>query len=196
LKAAIPPFARRWQKIRKACKREHLLGLSYYGAGKFADAAKYLAQASAGDPTNAELHNVLAQSCLSAKKLRLRDEGILLDLAAYARLSRVTHVVGEALDGLDKTPEAIAEFEAAAKADSRAPNVTSALATFLEIATLRTSGPAFENEIAVDPQKRPGACVILRRGIKARKYGESPIAIAVCHRHFVLTLASLNLTLA
>jgi len=38
-------------------------------------------------------------------------------------LSRVTHVVGEALDGLDKTPEAIAEFEAAAKADSHAPNV-------------------------------------------------------------------------
>ena len=45
-----------------------LLGLSYYGAKRYADAIKYLEPAAKLDPANIELHQVLAQSCLSAKK--------------------------------------------------------------------------------------------------------------------------------
>ena len=45
-----------------------LLGLSYYGTKRFAEATKYLEPASKSDPANAELHEVLAQSCLQAKK--------------------------------------------------------------------------------------------------------------------------------
>ena len=42
--------------------------MSYYGAGKFEEASKHLELALKVDPANAELHNVLAQACLSAKK--------------------------------------------------------------------------------------------------------------------------------
>jgi len=62
-------------------------------------------------------------------------------------------LLGEALDGLDKTPEAIAEFEAAAKADSRAPNVNFGLGyLYWKLRRYEQAAPAFENEIAVDPQ--------------------------------------------
>jgi len=57
------------------------------------------------------------------EKLRLRDEGILLDLAAHARLCRIAHVVGRSFGWFRQTPEAIAEFEAAVKVDPHAPNV-------------------------------------------------------------------------
>ena len=44
-----------------------LLGLSYYGTKRFAEAAKYLKVAAQAEPNNLELHQVLAQSCLWAK---------------------------------------------------------------------------------------------------------------------------------
>ena len=45
-----------------------LLGMSYFGLRQYGAAAKYLQLASAHDPTNAELHSVLAQSCLWSKQ--------------------------------------------------------------------------------------------------------------------------------
>src|SRR5712664_288652 len=100
-----------------------LLGLSCYGAKRFAEAAKYLELPAKSDPTNTELHSVLAQSCLSAKQYSCA-------LAEFRQIlehdpnSAAAHMLsGEALDGLGRTVEAIPEFEAAAEAAPREPNV-------------------------------------------------------------------------
>jgi len=62
-------------------------------------------------------------------------------------------LLGEALDGLDKTPEAIIEFEAAAKADPRSPNVNFGLGyLYWKLRRYDQAATAFENEIANDPQ--------------------------------------------
>ena len=45
-----------------------LLGISYYGLRQYASATPYLQRASQSDPSNLELHNVLAQSCLWSQK--------------------------------------------------------------------------------------------------------------------------------
>jgi tetratricopeptide (TPR) repeat protein len=100
-----------------------LLGLSCYGAKQFAEAAKYLELPAKSDPKNIELHQVLAQSCLSAKQYDCA-------LAEFRQIleqnpdSAAAHMLsGEALDGLGRTVEAIPEFEAAAKAAPREPNI-------------------------------------------------------------------------
>ena len=75
------------------------------------------------DAGNVELHQALAQSCLSARKYACA-------LDEYQQILRkepdsaAAHILsGEALDGLDRTPEAIAEFEAAARASPQEPEV-------------------------------------------------------------------------
>jgi len=114
---------------------------------------KYLAQASAADPANAELHNVLAQSCLSAKSYdcAMKEYSWILQRTPDSAASHM--LLGEALDGLGKTPEAIAEFEAAAKSDPHASNVNFGLGYLnWKLRRYEPAASAFENEIAVDPQ--------------------------------------------
>ena len=99
-----------------------LLGMSYYGAKKFDLASQYLERASKADPGNAELHQMLAQSCLWTKKLDCAQNEFK-QLLQQSPDSAPTHVLmGEALDGLGRTPEAIAEFQAAAKISPKEPN--------------------------------------------------------------------------
>ena len=95
-----------------------LLGLSCYGAKRFAEAVEHLKIAAKSDPGNTELHQVLAQSCLWAKQYSCAlDE--FHQILQQNPDSAAAHVFsGEALDGLGRTPEAIAEFQAAAKSFS------------------------------------------------------------------------------
>jgi tetratricopeptide (TPR) repeat protein len=129
-----------------------LLGLSCYGAKRFAEAAKHLEAAVKSDPANTELHQLLAQSCLWAKnyscaleefrQVQQRDP----DSAAAHMLS------GEALDGLGRAPEAIAEFQAAAKANPREPNVHFGLGyLYWKRHKYDDAKTAFEEELSVDP---------------------------------------------
>src|SRR5260221_2287145 len=150
---AIPPLRAALAADSKNTQGRTLLGLSYYGIGKFADAAKYLAQASAADPGNAELHNDLAQSCLSAKTYDCAMQAYSWILQRTPDSAASHMLLGEALDGLGKTPEAITEFEAAVKADSRVPNVNFGLGyLYWKLRRCDQAAEAFENEIAADPQ--------------------------------------------
>ena len=62
--AAIPAF----ELVAKEKPEDHrstiLLGMSYFGLRQYAKASQYLQTALQDDPSNLELHNVLAQSCL------------------------------------------------------------------------------------------------------------------------------------
>jgi tetratricopeptide (TPR) repeat protein len=149
---AVPPFTAALAGDPQNMQARTLLGMSYYGAKHFADAAKHLELAVKSDPANAELHQLLAQSCLWAKnyscaleefrQVQQRDP----DSAAAHMLS------GEALDGLGRAPEAIAEFQAAAKAAPREPNVHFGLGyLYWKQHKYDQAKAAFEDELSVDP---------------------------------------------
>ena len=100
-----------------------LLGLSYYGTKRFDLALRLLAPLAEAEPENAELHQILAQSCLWAKNNACALEQFR-QLLGHNPDSAETHILtGEALDGLSRTEEAIAELETAAKISPRLPNV-------------------------------------------------------------------------
>jgi tetratricopeptide (TPR) repeat protein len=107
----------------KQLQARTLLGLSYYGTERFAEAVKELKPAAAADPANTELHLVLAQSCLRARQYdcALDEFKQILQTDPDSAPSHVLY--GEALDGLGKTPEAIAEFQAAIKMSPSEPHV-------------------------------------------------------------------------
>jgi len=131
-----------------------LLGLSYYGAKRFAEAAQYLKPAAESDPANAELHQVLAQSCLWARQYSCAlDE--FKQILQKDPDSAPAHVLsGEALDGLGKTPEAIAEFQAAANAAPREPNVHFGLGyLYWKSHQYDDATREFQAELALDPDQ-------------------------------------------
>jgi Flp pilus assembly protein TadD len=105
------------------------------------------------DPTNAELHEVLAQSCWWAKNYSCAlDEFHKIlqqtpDSPAAHMLSR------EALDGLGRTPEAIVEFQTAAKIAPTEPNVNFGLGYLRwKMRQYDDTKWEFEAELVVDPE--------------------------------------------
>jgi tetratricopeptide (TPR) repeat protein len=84
---------------------------------------KYLEPAGKSDPANAELHEVLAQSCLWAKKYSCAQEEFRQIVLLQPNSAAEHMLTGEALDGLQRTPEAIVEFQRAAKVSPEEPNV-------------------------------------------------------------------------
>ncbi len=150
--AAIAPLNAALTADPQNMQARTLLGLSCYGAKRFAEAAKYLEPASRSDLANTELHRILAQSCLSAKEYSCA-------LAEFRQIlerdpdSAAAHMLsGEALDGLGRTVEAIPEFEAAAKAASREPNVNFGLGyLYWKLHKYDEAKTAFEKELSIDP---------------------------------------------
>ena len=149
---AIAPLSAALEADPKNMQARTLLGLSCYGAKRFAAAVKYLELPAKSDPTNIELHRVLAQSCLSAKEYSCA-------LAEFRQIlerdpnSAAAHMLsGEALDGLGRTVEAIPEFEAAAKAAPREPNVNFGLGyLYWKLHKYDEAKAAFESELRIDP---------------------------------------------
>jgi tetratricopeptide (TPR) repeat protein len=149
---AIAPLSAALAADPQNMQARTLLGLSCYGAKRFAEAAKHLTPAAKADPTNTELHRVLAQSCLSAKEYSCA-------LAEFRHIlehdpdSAAAHMLsGEALDGLGRTVEAIPEFEAAAKAAPREPNVHFGLGyLYWKMHKYDEAQTAFKAELSIDP---------------------------------------------
>jgi tetratricopeptide (TPR) repeat protein len=129
-----------------------LLGMSCYGAKRFAEAVKYLQIASKADPANTELHRILAQSCLSAKNYSCSLEEFRLVLQADPNSAAAHMLTGEALDGLGRTVEAIAEFQEAAKVTPTEPNVHFGLGyLYWKQHKYDDASNALEDELSVDP---------------------------------------------
>src|SRR6266550_2720236 len=127
-----------------------LLGLSYYGTKRFAEASKHLELAANSDPANTELRQVLAQSCLWAKKYSCALDQFR-QILEQSPDSAAAHVLtGEALDGLGRTPEAIVEFQAAAKAAPAEANVNFGLGyLYWKLLQYDDAKPAFERAVTL-----------------------------------------------
>jgi tetratricopeptide (TPR) repeat protein len=150
--AAISPLTQALAADPNNMQARTLLGLSCYGSKRFEEASKHLALAAKSDPGNTELHQLLAQSCLSARKYSCAfDE--FQQIERQDPNSAAAHILtGEALDGLGRTPEAIAELEAAAKVNPREPEVNFGLGyLYWKQHQYDDAKSAFESELSLDP---------------------------------------------
>jgi tetratricopeptide (TPR) repeat protein len=129
-----------------------LLGMSFYGAKQFSEAAKYLSEAAKSDPENLELHQMLAQSCLSARQFSCASDEFQWILKKNPDSAAAHMLLGEALDGLGRTPEAIAEFQAASKAAPQTPEVFFGLGYLnWKMRQYGDAAQALETVLATDP---------------------------------------------
>ena len=93
--------------------------MSYFGSRQYGQAVPYLKSASEAEPSNLELHRVLAQSCLWSKDYE----------CAFAEFKKILDVnpdsvqahllLAVAPDGMDKTPDAITELQIGGTHQSR-----------------------------------------------------------------------------
>jgi tetratricopeptide (TPR) repeat protein len=119
--AAIPEFES-YEKSRPDDTRSALLlGMSRYGLREYAKAAPYLQKAVQSDPSNLELRTVRAQNCLWAHLYDCAMEEFKSILAANPDAVQAHMLLAEALDGMDKTPDAITELEEAERLSPNEP---------------------------------------------------------------------------
>lgn len=129
-----------------------LLGMSYYGAGKFAPAVPYLKQAAAKDATNLPLRLALAHSCLWSKQYQCVLDTYHEILTLNAESAEADMLAGEALDEMKDVAGAIEQFRAALKADPHMPDAHFGLGYLLWTKRQYVeAGPEFEAELALNP---------------------------------------------
>jgi tetratricopeptide (TPR) repeat protein len=130
-----------------------LLGMAYYGAARFSEAVEVLKPLTASDPGNTELRNVLAQSCLKSKNYGCAQEQFRAILQQNPDSPAAHLLMGEALDGLQRTEEAVAEFKAASELDPRQPEVHFGLGyLYWELRRFDEAKREFEAELALNPK--------------------------------------------
>lgn len=127
LKAAIPEFAQLLKSAApesdEAQRLRILLGMSYYGVGRFADAAPLLREAAQRDAQNLALRMALAHSCMWSKQYQCVLDTYHEILMLNAESAEADMLAGEALDELQDKAGAVAQFRAAEKANPKEPEV-------------------------------------------------------------------------
>jgi tetratricopeptide (TPR) repeat protein len=98
-----------------------LLGMSYYGTHEYAKATPCLQKAVQNDPSNLELRNALAQNCLSGKQYDCAMDQFKSIVSMNPDAVQAHMLLAEALDGMDKTPDAIKELEEAERLSPNEP---------------------------------------------------------------------------
>ena len=149
---AIPDFKRAAAEMPGDPRPTVLLGMSYFGLISTGDAVPYLQTASAGDPSNLELRNVLAQSCLWSRQFNCAMEEFRNILTVDPNAAQAHMLLAEALDAMGKTEDAIQELEPVAAAPRRNRSCTLSLGSCFEEARLR-AGPA---GVQAEARNNPG----------------------------------------
>jgi tetratricopeptide (TPR) repeat protein len=145
----------------EAQRLDVLIGMSHYGLGEYARAIPYLKQATAHDTQSLWLRLALAQSCLASKQFPCVLDVYREILALNAESAEADMLAGEALDEMRDHAGAIREFQAAAKADPKMPNVHFALGYMLWTQNhIEEAAKEFSAELANTPD-HPQALVYL-----------------------------------
>lgn len=138
-----------------------LIGMSYYGLGEYAAAVPYLKEATTHDIESLWLRLALAQSCLASKQFPCVLDVYREILALNAESAEADMLAGEALDEMRDHAGAIREFQAAAKADPKMPNVHFALGYVLWAQNrIEEAAKEFSAELANTPD-HPQALIYL-----------------------------------
>jgi tetratricopeptide (TPR) repeat protein len=160
-----------------------LIGMSHYGLAEYAAAVPYLKEAAAHDTESLWLRLALAQSCLASKQFPCVLDVYREILALNAESAEADMLAGEALDEMRDHGGAIREFQAAAKADPKMPNVHFALGYVLWTQNrIEEAAKEFTAELANIPDHpqalvyladvdiklsdTPGALTLLERAIR------------------------------
>jgi tetratricopeptide (TPR) repeat protein len=145
----------------EAQRLDVLIGMSHYGLGEYAAAIPYFKEATARDPQSLWLRLALAQSCLASKQFPCVLDVYREILALNAESAEADMLAGEALDEMRDHAGAIREFQAAAKADPKMPNVHFALGYVLWTQNqIEEAAKEFSAELANTPD-HPQALVYL-----------------------------------
>lgn len=107
----------------EALRLTTLIGLADYGLGAYADAVPYLKEATASDPQNLPFRMMLVRACLRSKQYQCVLDVCREILTLNAESAEADMLAGEAYDEMKNEVDATTEFQAAVKADPRAPDV-------------------------------------------------------------------------
>ncbi len=130
-----------------------LIGLAYYGMAEYAAAVPYLKQATAADPGNLPFRLTLAQSCLRSKQYQCVLDVYREILTLNAESAEADMLAGEAYDELKNDAGAIAQFQAAVKADPAMPDVHFGYGYLLwRVLKFDEAEKAFQSELANNPE--------------------------------------------
>jgi tetratricopeptide (TPR) repeat protein len=184
-----------------------LIGMSHYGLGEYAAAVPFLKAAAAADQQSLWLRLALAQSCLGSKQYQcvLNVYHEILNLNAES--AEADMLAGEALDEMKDHQGAIQQFRAAAKADSKLPDVHFGLGYVLWTQNqFDEAAPEFQAELANVPGHPQALTYLADVDIKlgnetaARPLLEKAIAIdpriALAHLDLGIILADAGTTSA
>ena len=130
-----------------------LIGLAHYGMGEYAAAVPYLKQATAADAGNLPFRMTLAQSCLRSKQYQCVLDVYREILTLNAESAEADMLAGEAYDELKNDARALAEFQAAVKADPTAPDVHFGYGYLLwRVLKFSEAEKAFRSELENNPE--------------------------------------------
>jgi tetratricopeptide (TPR) repeat protein len=130
-----------------------LIGLAHYGLGDYAAAVPYLKRATASDPGNLPFRLTLAQSCLRSRQYQCVLDVYREILTLNAESAEADMLAGEAYDELKNDAGAIAEFQAAVKADPKMPDVNFGYGYLLwRVLKFQEAEKAFQSELANNPE--------------------------------------------
>lgn len=130
-----------------------LIGMSYYGLGRYSEASPYLKNASEGDGQNLPLLLALAHSCLLSNQYPCVLDAFHRMVALNADSAEADMLVGEALDEMKDRIGATREFRAAVQTNPKEPNVHFGLGYLLWIqGQTQEAAQQFQAELENDPE--------------------------------------------
>jgi Tfp pilus assembly protein PilF len=130
-----------------------LIGLAHYGSGEYAAAVPFLMKATAADPQNLPFRLALAHSCLWSKQFQCVLDVYHQILMLNAESAEADMLAGEAYDEMKNDAGATQEFQAAAKADPKMPDVHFGYGYLLwRLMKYEEAAQEFKAELANNPQ--------------------------------------------
>ena len=151
--AAIPSLRAASNAILRACRLAPCWASATTEPGGSWKLPRNSNLCSQGRPADTELLQVLAQSCLGAKRYSCALEQYQQILQKDPNSSAAHTLAGEALDGLGRTPEAITEFQTAINVAPKEPNLHFGLGyLYWKSRQYDNAAVEFNNELAIDAE--------------------------------------------
>lgn len=149
---AIPSFEHELHRHPGDQRLTILLGLSHYALGDYPGAVPWLQKAADADTNNLTLRLTLAQSCLWSRQWQCVMDDYKKILTLDPNSAPADMLAGEALDQMGDNAGALAQFQAAVKANPKEPNVHFGLAYLLMTQKrFQDAIPEFQAELENDP---------------------------------------------
>jgi tetratricopeptide (TPR) repeat protein len=178
LEVAIPEFRQVLDKLPRtsaeAQRTTILIGMSYYGVGKYAAAIPYLKDAATQDARDLPLRLALAHSCLWSKETQCVLDVYHQILELNAESAEADMLAGEAMDEMKDQAGAISMFRAAVKANPHEPNAHFGLGYLLwEQKQYAEAETEFKAELANDPAHTQAMLYLADGMIQMRRMDEA-----------------------